>query len=160
MPTIPMGLDPRLDEYLHQLNEFVQELTRFMASWEGMDIDLAKIGFVDRGDPSSGDWAVGDLTMDGTWNDLDCSSVVPENAVAIIFRVNVVDATVNKALALRKNGNSNAIAIQAVRTQIADQANDACMIIACDANRVVEYKGDSGLSDVAGISITGWFLND
>ena len=35
-------------------------------------------GYVKRDDPVNADFAMGDFTKDGTWHDLDLSSIVPE----------------------------------------------------------------------------------
>jgi len=113
--------------------------------------------YVDRGDPTSWDWEVGDLTTNGGWHDLDCSSIVSSDAVSIVFKLAIQDGVAGSTILLRKNGNSNAYNTCAIRTQIADIYNDAVFIVPCDSNQVVEYYGtNTGFSAVS-ICIMGWF---
>jgi hypothetical protein len=111
----------------------------------------------DRGDPSSVDFAVGDLTTDETWNDLDCSSVVPEDAIAIIFKVSIRDGAINSTFKIRENGNSNIVNTAGLRTQVANQSISAQWIIPCDTSRVVEYWGTDLTFTSISITIMGWF---
>ena len=111
----------------------------------------------DRGDPSDNDFAVGDLTTDGTWNDLDLSSIVPEDAIAVILKVTVTDNAASSLLQFRKNGNSNAKSDQRVRTQVADIPNHADMIVPCDTGRVIEYMATNTTWSTINITVAGWF---
>ena len=137
-----------------------------IANKKYVDDEDAKIGFVDRGDPTSVDWdesssGTGNdhLTEDGTWNDLDCSSIVPAGAVAISFFLSIQDDTASSLIMMRKNGNSNTFAIKQMRTQVANVRNPGEMTIACDSNRVVEYLASNTAWSDIDITITGWWLN-
>jgi hypothetical protein len=112
----------------------------------------------DRGDPSSGDFAVGDLTTDGTWNDLDLSSIVPEDAIAVILNVVVKDADgVGSNISFRKNGNSNTVNIASVQTQVANLNNDAQRTVFCDTDTKIEYKADDVSWTTISITVSGWY---
>jgi len=113
--------------------------------------------YVDRGDPASPDWEVGDLTTDGTWRDLDCSSIVSSDAIAIIFKIKIYDDAVGNTFLLRKNGNTNSINAPSVRTQVIDNYNDAVFIVACDSNQTVQYCASNTTWSLIEISIMGWF---
>jgi len=117
------------------------------------------LGFVDRGDPATSDWVVGDLTADGNFYDLDCSGVVPAGAKSIIFRIMIKDNVTESYIQMRKKGNSNTIVAPTVRAQAAGLMNDGFVIIACDVNRTVEYRalGDGALTTLS-IIILGWFI--
>ena len=99
-----------------------------------------------------------DFTTDATWNDLDCSAKVPAGARFIIFRVQVYDGSINQVFCMRKNGNSNAFNVACVRTQVANQYNDATFIIPCDKNRVVEYMGSNTTFSYIYVTILGWII--
>ena len=114
--------------------------------------------FTDRGDPAAFDFAVGVLTTDGSWYDLDLSSVVPANAIAVLLGVNVNDDTIGQSIAFRKNGNSNSIATSSVRTQVANQQIEMDVVVACDANRVIEYITDNNTFTAINIKIKGWWI--
>jgi hypothetical protein len=111
----------------------------------------------DRGDPSSPDWEETDLTTDETWNDLDCSSIVPEDAIAIILYVKIRHSGANKILKFRKNGNSNEYNIMHLKTQVADITTQQQGIVFCDSDRVIEYYGSDITFDLIDITIIGWF---
>ena len=115
-------------------------------------------GYVDRGDPSSVDFAVGDLTTDGTVHDLDLSSIVPVNASSVLLHVIVKDGTVGNRIRFRKNGNSNMINIGVVRTQAANIDINQDVIIALDANRVIEYDATNTVFTTLEIIVKGWFI--
>lgn len=114
-------------------------------------------GFNDRGDPSAFDWTQATLTLDGAWHDLDCSSIVPAGAKAIVFSVHVQDNLAGKGIMFRKNGNSNAINHHHIVSPIADGEGHGDLIVACDSNRIVEYLADSGVDSID-VVITGWFI--
>jgi len=116
--------------------------------------------FVNRGDPAAWDWTVGDLTTDGTYHDLDCSGIVPSNAVAIVFFIQVEDGTAEIPFRLRKNGNSNGYNVGEVRTIVTDVTSSATLIVPCDANQVVEYYGYNTTWSTINIVIVGWFTDD
>jgi hypothetical protein len=155
LPTIPEGIDPRLDEYLRQVNEIIQDLSMSSASWDGYE----QLGFVDRGDPSDYDWTESSFTFDSTWRDLDCSSIVPINTAAIAFRASITDDSTASYFALRKNGSANDRNEDIIFTRIADIRYDSLMIVACDVDRVVEYRGTSGI-DNFDLVVRGWWLNE
>ena len=114
-------------------------------------------GFFNRGDPSSLDWEETDLTLDNAWHDLDCSGVVPIGAKAILFYVRIKDGIVEKTFFMKKNGNSNDININQMRTQVVDISIDNTFTVPCDNNQVVEYKSNTGI-DIIDICIIGWLM--
>jgi hypothetical protein len=112
----------------------------------------------DRGDPSAVDFSLGDLTTDATWRDLDLSSIVPEDAIAVMLRVNVLDADgVSSAIQFRKKGNSNSISAPTVRTIVANVYNDAQPLVFCNTSRVIQYYADDVTWTAITIAVTGWF---
>lgn len=114
--------------------------------------------FVDRGDPSAADWAVGDLTTDGAYHDLVCSGVVPAGATAIQFRVYLDDDAAASYFLMRNNGRSNAINLARVSTQVANIPIDGVFFVPCDANRVVEYATTNTTFNAIYIIIMGWLI--
>ena len=113
--------------------------------------------FTDRGDPASNDFSVGDFTTDGTWRDLDLSSIVPEGAIAVAISLRLIDNAVDSEFQLRKNGNSNARNRSVVATQIANVSIWADMIVACDSNRIIEYMGTNTSFSTINIVVKGWW---
>ncbi len=138
-----------------------------LLSWES-DRDLLFIGdgaavqqltrYADRGDPVNADFTLGDLTTDGTFQDLDLSSIVPAGAVAVDLTVFVSDNAPNSFILFRKKGNSNISAVKTVRTQSALAGNDGGFTVACDSNRVIQYVTTNTTFSIISITVTGWFL--
>ena len=113
--------------------------------------------FVDRGDPASTDYDETTLTLDGTWNDLDLSSIVPANAVAVALATVIKDNAVGSRVKFRKNGNSNTINVSQAYVTVANVFSAYDQIVACDSNRVIEYEGTSG-TDSFDVTVKGWWL--
>ena len=114
--------------------------------------------YVDRGDPAAYDVAVGALTTDGTYRDLDLSAIVPAGAVAIHLCGNIQDDTAGSNVAFRENGNSNAFNILAQATQVVNVTVYFDGIVKCDANRVIEYLATNTAWTAINITVRGWFI--
>jgi len=115
--------------------------------------------YVDRGDPSGSDFTESDLTTDGTWRDLDLSSIVPAGATHVILEVTLYDGVAGYGIQFRKNGYSNETTcsytwVQAANTWIGDQ-----VIIPLDSNRVIEYKAGNITFTNINVSVSGWITN-
>jgi len=114
--------------------------------------------YVDRGDPASYDWQVGDFTTDNSWHDIDCSSIVSSDATAIIFRLLVKNNTAGEAFLLRNNGMTNTRVAHGCRTHVADIYAENLVVVSCDENQVVEYYGtNNGTWSTINVVIAGWF---
>lgn len=113
---------------------------------------------VDRGDPNAWDWQIGVLTLDGTYQDLDCSAIVPAGAVAIYMRVAIVCATAGFGLYFRKNGNTNGYNLVGQLCVIPTFKYGYSFIVFCDAGRVIEYSGAAGQFSGLDLLVTGWFI--
>ena len=114
--------------------------------------------YCDRGDPSSYDWDYTDLTIDSNWHDLDCSSIVPNDAVAILFNMRIKDDATNSWMQFRKNGQSNDVNVASFRTQCANVFIENEFIVSCDSDKIVEYRVlNTTWSDIE-VAIKGWFI--
>ncbi|KKL08693.1 hypothetical protein LCGC14_2573300, partial [marine sediment metagenome] len=134
------------------------------AGEDGLEFGAAPGGgggltYVDRGDPVNFDFDVSDFTTDGTWNDKDFSSIVPAGAVAIHLTVVVADSIVGALFEFRKNGNSNAANSFQVRVP-SSGGNNFSMgdMVACDVNRVLEYKGTNTTWSAIYVGVKGWWI--
>jgi len=113
--------------------------------------------YVDRGDPSTDDFTISDLTTDGTWRTLNFSSIVPSGTKAIVLRVSVKDDATPKQIAFRKKGNTNTKNTQAISVTTTNQEIHACLIVPCDSQRRIEYNATSATWDQINIVATGYF---
>ena len=114
--------------------------------------------YVDRGDPAAWDFTLAGLTTDDNWHDLDLSSIVPVGAIAVEFLILLADDIKDSRFFMRKNGNVNAFNIIQLRTQVANQILGGNVIIACDENRVVEYRASNLTWSSIDIIVKGWWV--
>ncbi len=119
---------------------------------------IGPTGFTNRGDPSSDDFNVGDLSTGGVYTDLDLSSIVTDsNAKAVVLRLNVSDDAVQSFIRFRRNGNSNDLATSGVNTQVSGVTITSTIVVPCDTNQVVEYLTTNTTFTSIDITVIGWF---
>lgn len=116
------------------------------------------IEITERGDPSASDFTDASLTTDGTWRDLDLSSIVPAGAVMVLLRVVVEDDAAESYLQFRKNGNSNSYAVNGVYTQVSGVLIEDSIPVFCDSSRVIEYRGSNLTFTSISIDVIGWYV--
>ena len=125
-----------------------------------MILELAKeqIGYFNRGDNTPNDFAIGDLTLDGAWHDLDLSAIVPENAKCVDIKVNIRNDFVDRRFDIRENGNVNTVNLLSLWTQVAGIRLGGLFPINLDANRVVEYRAPAAGWTLIFLNVNGWWL--
>jgi hypothetical protein len=113
---------------------------------------------VDRGDPAAWDKQVGDFVTDGTWNDLDLSSVVPADGAErlVLLHVELEDDAAGSAFSVREKGNANALNVTSVATQVANVLTTADLWVLADASRVVQYMGSNVAFTKIDVCVRGW----
>lgn len=115
-------------------------------------------GFQNRGDPFSPDFAVGDLITDNLWHDLDLSSIIGSGSTSVLLRIRIQDGAIGSFIQLRKNGNLNTSNSSVVRIQTANSVNDADFVVACDADRVIEYIASNVTFEILDIIVKAWWI--
>jgi len=114
--------------------------------------------YVDRGDPSGADFDETDLTVKGTWTEIDLSSIVPIGAVAVAIALEVDTAPALATIQFRKKGNTNFIEGDGLTTQILDKSIRGTLILSCDSDRKIEYMlGDATWNEIDFV-VKGWFI--
>jgi hypothetical protein len=114
--------------------------------------------FVGRGDPTTKDFAIGDLGAQGSFNDLDLSSIVPEGAKAVLLYVEFNNSTTGKTVQLRKNGQTNGINVWYKETLFAGGSMFDEAVVELDSNRYIEtFYGGGGVWNTFYISVRGWW---
>jgi hypothetical protein len=113
---------------------------------------------VDRGDPTAVDYAVGALTTDGNWNDLDLSSIVPAGAVAVKLLATIQDDAVGNKVDFRENGNSNAYNLESPKTIVAGTDHTYSLTVFCDSSRVIEYRASNTTWTKINLTVQGWYI--
>lgn len=119
----------------------------------------AKTYFVDRGDPSGGDFNAASYTKDGAFHDLDLSSIVPAGAKAVLMRIYFKSDTVGVQLIFRKKGNANTFNISSVFVQVANTFIGYDLVVPCSTARVIQYNvSASGTWANIDTVVGGWWL--
>jgi hypothetical protein len=113
--------------------------------------------FTNRGDPNVVDWSNLVLTCDGAWHDLDLSAIVPEGTKAVLFAFYCLDNVASSTVKLRKKGNVNIINVAECRTQVANVAIYNVGIVACDADRKIQYYATNTVFTAIGLTVAGWW---
>lgn len=109
-------------------------------------------------DSSSADWTESTLTTDGDWHDLDCSSIVPAGATAILFKVIIMDNTANAAMNLKKKGNTYSTEGGQAYVPAYNRYAAGHYIIQCDSDRKIEYDFSNLTWTRIRIQVMGWFF--
>lgn len=158
--TYKFYLDGGGNTYLHESS--ADTIKIFTNGTERVQIDSSGITvaagvYVDRGDPAVADNATGEFTKDDAWHNYDLSSIVPAGAKTILIRVLAATTAAGHQFALRKEGNSNAINMAQVRTQVANVVISQDLIVSCDANRVLEYFATNATWSTLNVTVAGWW---
>lgn len=117
------------------------------------------VGFVDRGDPTGYDFSTRDFTADNNWRDLNLGSIVPEHAVAVLLRVRVMTTSGYRLIRFRKNGNVNVGNLANVATVDAGFMIWEDIVVACDVNRMIEYRAIVAEWTYLDVTVGGWWLH-
>ena len=124
-----------------------------------MDIKRASaagVVWVDRGDPASADYAVGDLTKDAAWHDLDLSGIVGTGARLVALSIVIGAAAIPRIFNVRQNGNVNAINIGSLRLLVANETIIGTIWVKTDADGKIEYYASAGAFTTLDVSVRGW----
>lgn len=124
---------------------------------EATDLE-GRINYVDRGDPSSWDFSLGDLTTDGTWNELDLSSIVPVGSLLIHCLCSIKDNATNSFIQFREKGNTGTVNASSIRTQVGGVIHEFNFFVIPDEDRIIEYRTTNTTFDTIVLVVCGWFI--
>ena len=113
--------------------------------------------FINRGDPAAYDKAKEDLTIDGAWHDWNVSAIVPAGAKAVLLIGHLEGNAIDWKINFREKGNSNEINHADMETIRANITRHRSVIVAIDANRVLEYNADNEAWTHLDLCIRGWW---
>jgi hypothetical protein len=99
------------------------------------------------------------MTLNGAYQDMDLSSIIPTTTKAVLLSVKAQNNTVNKAMQFRKNGNSNSLSVSRFFIPAANGVFEGDFVVTADTGRIIEYSGDAGgtWSNVT-VTVKGWWL--
>lgn len=114
--------------------------------------------FIDRGDPAAVDFALGDLTRDGAYHDLNLSGIVPAGAKGVCLSVLAVNAFVNKFAYFRTKSNANDFNISILAIQVTLVLDGADLTVPLPSTRIIEYNLDAVGWVFFTITVKGWWF--
>lgn len=123
---------------------------------------IAEIGippcYIDRGSYAEEDFALGDLTADGNWYELDLSAIVPAGTTAVVIRIKAHNTFAARFIRFRPHSTTSNLYTCEFRTQVAGLRNNANPVIGVDADRKIDYmfQGADWLS--FDLVVRGWWL--
>ncbi len=113
--------------------------------------------YVDRGDPASVDFGIGDFEIDGAWHTLDLSAYIALTARAVLLDLDFDNTSANRHITIRKKGNVNNYNHFDVATKVAAQEEHAQAIVTPNSSREIEYKiSGAGWTDL-NFTVRGWW---
>jgi len=123
--------------------------------WENI-VPEGATGYVDRGDPSSWDFAKTDLTADGQYHTLDLSNIVPEGATIVHLLIHALTASNNSLIIFRKKGNVNEVNREILYVHHGNSTYLDSKWVTCDADRKIEYWTTNVVWTSLDITVRGW----
>lgn len=117
--------------------------------------------FVDRGDPHLPDYTLDDVSVDGSWHELDISEIVPTAAKAVLFTSYLRTDSLDGFFKIRRHGNSDEQNSSTLLTEAANVLNWADLASPIDTDRKIDYQFPSFyLATVTDFKlvIKGWWL--
>lgn len=111
---------------------------------------------VNRGDTTNPDWNAGTLTMDGNWNDLDLSSIVPAGAKSVTLIIMYMATSAANTLQIRTKGFAQAGNIQALKVPVIAQAGYVQRTVYPDSDGVIEYKATVANWITLDVTVNAW----
>jgi len=119
--------------------------------------DPGSLNLVDRGDPGSADFTVGDFTCDAAWHDLDLSGIVPAGAMAVLINVVTDTSDANQQILFRKKGKTGWRSAQKVYCLSYYLKDSKDCLVFCDADRKIQYLSNLNWT-LLDFTVCGWIL--
>lgn len=111
-------------------------------------------------DPATSDFEIGSFTTDGTWRDLDLSSIIGTGRRLVVISMGIQDGVVGNVFQLRTKGNSNALNVSILAIQVANQINYQDAIVLSDASGVIQYYATADTWTNIYVRVKGWINLD
>lgn len=118
----------------------------------------SQLGYFHRSGVTSVDFDETDLTADNTWHDLDLSSIVPSGVQAVNMKVNIRFTDTMKRFALRRKGETSEWNTLVIWSQAYNVKKGVLSPLACDSNRIIQYKVEAGDINSIDLVVCGWWM--
>lgn len=114
--------------------------------------------FVDRGNRTSWDYRLVNLTTNGAWHLLDISGIVPTEARAVLLRVRLEDNAANSYFSFRTFANTGTHNTSAIYTQVANIPVNGDLVCPIDSDGKLGYQAKNVVWTSIDILVKGWWL--
>lgn len=114
--------------------------------------------YVDRGEHSGHDWLLGDLTVDGSWHDIDMSLLVPAGAKGVNLHSVCVTSVITDIFYLKPKSHGTVFGSCTLRPQVINHSFCVRRAFAIDSDRVMEYRFIGSGFSLFQMSVKGWWL--
>lgn len=121
-----------------------------------INLFMDQAGFVDRGTPGDFDYDLADMIFNTAWHDLDLSHIVPVGAKAIALTVYFQCDDANVVFLLRNKDNTGPYNVSRCYGQVGGLYMAADMIIGCNSNRMIQYRGYAAAWTYFKLTVRGW----
>jgi len=116
----------------------------------------AGMRYVHRGSLADYDFKTADFNKDGCWHTLDLSAIVPSGAKIVEIYGAFGHAANSYWFIMRKHGDTGEYNTGGLATQVANVIIGGNFMVACDADRKVDYLAQ--VTTYCCISIRGWWI--
>lgn len=116
------------------------------------------VGYEDRGSTTGYDFTQATLTQDTQWNELDLSTIVPENAKAVNIHFRASDATVGRILYVRPHGDTTNTGTCTIRNQVSGVSVGGYFVTGVDSDQKIDYKSNAPGYTTVNFLIKGWWF--
>jgi len=110
----------------------------------------------DRGACAGYDFTQLTLVQDGSWHEMDLSSIVPEGALFVKLHCGIRSPNADDSMKLRKAGTARVFNIYALHVNVVSQTIKGDAWIPLSIDRKVEYSFTNRIWDVITIVVGGW----
>ena len=102
------------------------------------------------------------IVVDGNFNDVDLSSIVPVGAKVVIFFMSAEDDAINSSVIFRAKGTTGGSNLGGIATQTVGSITSGDATISLDSSRKVQLRVSPGTfataSDLLSIGVKGWWI--
>lgn len=113
--------------------------------------------YVRRPEGAGQDYDATNLTQDGAWHTLNLAAIIPANAKLVHLRVGASHASAGRYFRIATVGDTTAIRVISVATQVASIINEMNGFIDCPGQQIA-YWATSGTFAALRLTVMGWFL--
>lgn len=114
------------------------------------------VNITSRGDATAYDFSVGDLTTNGTKQELDLSALVPTEAAFVYLRCRIKDGSIDQGMEFYSNIFTGNYSQFRVITQVANQAIEGNGWVPLDGNRKIAYTGANTAFTEISLVVVAW----